>query len=70
MGRRLVFSMLGLGAAGVVTAPYLQRGLEAFLGAASDRDPTGLTGLLPNGAGSATTRWPPPYPARIPRTTG
>ncbi|WP_330177908.1 molybdopterin-dependent oxidoreductase [Streptomyces sp. NBC_01498] len=43
--------MLGLGAAGLVTAPYLQRGLEAFLGAASDRDPTGLTGLLPNGGG-------------------
>ncbi|WP_405802179.1 molybdopterin-dependent oxidoreductase [Streptomyces sp. NBC_01506] len=43
--------MLGLGAAGVVSAPYLQRGLETFLGAASDRDPTGLTGLLPNGGG-------------------
>lgn len=51
VGRRLVLSMLGLGAAGVVSAPYLQRGLETFLGAASDRDPTGLTGLLPNGGG-------------------
>ncbi|MEV7866954.1 molybdopterin-dependent oxidoreductase [Streptomyces sp. NPDC088124] len=43
--------MLGLGAAGLVTAPYLQRGLESFLGAASGKDPTGLTGLLPNGGG-------------------
>ncbi|WP_455354751.1 molybdopterin-dependent oxidoreductase [Streptomyces sp. SYSU K217416] len=43
--------MLGLGAAGLATAPYLQRGLEAALGAAADKDPTGLTGLLPNGGG-------------------
>jgi DMSO/TMAO reductase YedYZ molybdopterin-dependent catalytic subunit len=43
--------MLGLGAAGLVTAPYLQRGLEAFLGSVADKDPTGLTGLLPNGGG-------------------
>lgn len=43
--------MVGLGAAGLVTAPYLQSGFEAFLGAASDKDPTGLTGLLPNGGG-------------------
>lgn len=46
-----MFSMLGLGAAGLVTAPYLQRGLESFLGSAADKDPTGLTGLLPNGGG-------------------
>jgi DMSO/TMAO reductase YedYZ molybdopterin-dependent catalytic subunit len=43
--------MLGLGAAGLVTAPYLQSGLESFLGSAADKDPTGLTGLLPNGGG-------------------
>lgn len=43
--------MLGLGALGVATAPPLQRGLESFLGAASDKDPTGLTDLLPNGGG-------------------
>lgn len=51
MGRRLVLGMLGLGAAGVAAAPYLQRGMESFLGAAADKDPTGLTGLLPNGGG-------------------
>ncbi|MFJ8078604.1 molybdopterin-dependent oxidoreductase [Streptomyces sp. NPDC096176] len=43
--------MLGLGAVGVATAPYVQRGMEAFLGAAADKDPTGLSGLLPNGGG-------------------
>jgi DMSO/TMAO reductase YedYZ molybdopterin-dependent catalytic subunit len=51
VGRRVVLGMLGLGAAGVTAAPYLQRGLENFLGAAADKDPTGLTGLLPNGGG-------------------
>lgn len=47
VGRRLVLGMLGLGAAGLVAAPHLQRGVEAVTG----RDPTGLTGLLPNGGG-------------------
>lgn len=43
--------MLGLGAAGLVTAPYIQRGVDAALGAVAGKDPTGLTGLLPNGGG-------------------
>ncbi|MFI2643546.1 molybdopterin-dependent oxidoreductase [Streptomyces sp. NPDC018610] len=51
VGRRVFLATLGLGALGVAAAPTLQRGLEGFLGAASDRDPTGLTGLLPNGGG-------------------
>lgn len=51
VGRRLVLGMLGLGALGVAAAPTLQRGLESFLGSAADKDPTGLTGLLPNGGG-------------------
>ncbi|MGP9021732.1 molybdopterin-dependent oxidoreductase [Streptomyces sp. BR1] len=51
VGRRIVLGMLGLGVAGVAAAPVLQRGLEAFLGAAAGKDPTGLTGLLPNGGG-------------------
>ncbi|MFF8943881.1 molybdopterin-dependent oxidoreductase [Streptomyces sp. NPDC014864] len=51
IGRRVLLGTLGLGALGVLTAPTLQRGLEAVLGAASDKDPTGLTGLLPNGGG-------------------
>ncbi|MFF6878853.1 molybdopterin-dependent oxidoreductase [Streptomyces sp. NPDC012474] len=51
VGRRVFLGTLALGAAGVVAAPPLQRGLEAFLGGAADKDPTGLTGLLPNGGG-------------------
>ncbi|MFE4694922.1 molybdopterin-dependent oxidoreductase [Streptomyces sp. NPDC056749] len=62
VGRRLVLAMLGLGAAGVVAAPVLQRTLESGLGAVADKDPTGLTGLLPNGGGfryySVTTSVP------------
>ncbi|GAA0608213.1 hypothetical protein GCM10010394_42610 [Streptomyces crystallinus] len=51
VGRRIVLGMLGLGVAGVAAAPVLQRGLESALGAAAGKDPTGLTGLLPNGGG-------------------
>ncbi|RZU11760.1 molybdopterin-dependent oxidoreductase-like protein [Streptomyces sp. BK239] len=51
MGRRVFLGTLGLGALGVLAAPTLQRGLEDFLGGAADKDPTGLTGLLPNGGG-------------------
>ncbi|MFE9645698.1 molybdopterin-dependent oxidoreductase [Streptomyces sp. NPDC006365] len=51
IGRRLLLGTLGLGALGVAAAPTLQRGLESFLGGAADKDPTGLTGLLPNGGG-------------------
>ncbi|MFF7338516.1 molybdopterin-dependent oxidoreductase [Streptomyces sp. NPDC008163] len=51
VGRRVVLAMLGLGAAGLVAAPVLQRTLESGLGAVAGKDPTGLTGLLPNGGG-------------------
>lgn len=51
VGRRVFLGTLGLGALGVLAAPALQRGTEAFLGGAADLDPTGLTGLLPNGGG-------------------
>ncbi|MBK3578738.1 molybdopterin-dependent oxidoreductase [Streptomyces sp. MBT65] len=51
IGRRVLLGTLGLGALGVVTAPALQNGMEGFLGAVSGKDPTGLTGLLPNGGG-------------------
>ncbi|MGW1464382.1 molybdopterin-dependent oxidoreductase [Streptomyces sp. NPDC002308] len=47
VGRRVFLGTLGLGALGVVAAPALQRGTEALAGL----DPTGLTGLLPNGGG-------------------
>ncbi|MFF4881335.1 molybdopterin-dependent oxidoreductase [Streptomyces nigra] len=51
VGRRVLLGMLGAGAAGLAAAPYLQRGWENFLGAASQADATGLTGLLPNPGG-------------------
>ncbi|MDH6522737.1 DMSO/TMAO reductase YedYZ molybdopterin-dependent catalytic subunit [Streptomyces sp. SAI-135] len=51
VGRRVFLGTLGLGALGVYAAPSLQRGTEAFLGSASQLDPSGLTGLLPNGGG-------------------
>jgi DMSO/TMAO reductase YedYZ molybdopterin-dependent catalytic subunit len=51
LGRRVLLGTLGLGALGVVAAPALQKGMEGFLGAVSGKDPTGLTGLLPNGGG-------------------
>lgn len=51
VGRRVFLGTLGLGALGVVAAPTLQRGLEGFLGSVAGQDPTGLTGLLPNGGG-------------------
>ncbi|MFR9800253.1 molybdopterin-dependent oxidoreductase [Streptomyces sp. MS06] len=51
VGRRVFLGTLGLGALGVAVAPGLQRGLESFLAGAAEKDPTGLTGLLPNGGG-------------------
>lgn len=51
VGRRLILGMLGLGVAGMVAAPWLQQRAESVLGAAADKDPTGLTQLLPNGGG-------------------
>jgi DMSO/TMAO reductase YedYZ molybdopterin-dependent catalytic subunit len=51
IGRRVFLGTLGLGALGVLAAPTLQRGMEGFLGGVSGKDPTGLTGLLPNGGG-------------------
>jgi DMSO/TMAO reductase YedYZ molybdopterin-dependent catalytic subunit len=51
VGRRVVLGMLAAGAAGVAGAPFLQRAYDNTLGAAAQRDPTGLTGLLPAGGG-------------------
>ncbi|MGW1729094.1 molybdopterin-dependent oxidoreductase [Streptomyces sp. NPDC002306] len=51
VGRRAMLGMLAAGAAGLAAAPQLQRGWEGFLGAASQVDATGLTGLLPNPGG-------------------
>ncbi|GGV48703.1 hypothetical protein GCM10010495_78150 [Kitasatospora herbaricolor] len=51
VGRRMLLGTLAAGVAGIAAAPYLQRGWEGALGAASQHDPTGLTGLLPDPGG-------------------
>lgn len=51
VARRALLGTLAAGAVGLATAPYVQRGWEGFLGAASQVDATGLTGLLPNPGG-------------------
>ncbi|NGN70414.1 molybdopterin-dependent oxidoreductase [Streptomyces sp. A7024] len=62
VGRRIVLGAVGLGAGAVVAAPFLQRQVERGLGAVADKDPTGVSGLLPNGGGfryySVATRVP------------
>ncbi|MET9881657.1 molybdopterin-dependent oxidoreductase [Streptomyces sp. NPDC006430] len=58
--------MVGLGAVGVVAAPHLQGGIEAVLGATADRDPTGLTQLLPNAGGFRYYSVAPSVPERGP----
>ncbi|NUR28426.1 MAG: molybdopterin-dependent oxidoreductase, partial [Catenulispora sp.] len=51
VGRRTLLGVLGAGALGLATAPYLQSAWETVLAKASQVDPTGLTGLLPNPGG-------------------
>ncbi|MFC9440133.1 molybdopterin-dependent oxidoreductase [Nocardia sp. NPDC057030] len=51
VARRTLLGMLGVGAAGLLAAPYLQTGWEGLLAKAAQHDPTGLTGLLPNPGG-------------------
>ncbi|WP_255952766.1 molybdopterin-dependent oxidoreductase [Streptomyces odontomachi] len=51
VGRRILLGTLALGALGVAAARPLQDGLDSALGAASQKDPTGLTGLLPGAGG-------------------
>jgi DMSO/TMAO reductase YedYZ molybdopterin-dependent catalytic subunit len=51
VGRRAFLGTVAAGAAAIAAAPALQRGWEGALGAASQVDATGLTGLLPNPGG-------------------
>lgn len=60
--------MLGLGAAGVAAAPYLQSGFDSFLGAAAGKDPTGITGLLPGSGGFRYYSVASSVPERTPQT--
>lgn len=49
VGRRLVLGLLGLGAAGVVAGRSIQDWLAERLSSLQQKDPTGLTDLLPLG---------------------
>jgi DMSO/TMAO reductase YedYZ molybdopterin-dependent catalytic subunit len=51
VGRRVLLGTVGLGALAVAAARPVQHALESFLGSAAQHDPTGLSGLLPNGGG-------------------
>ena len=47
IGRRIALGTIAAGVAGLFVAPTLQEKWSDLLGAASQRDPTGLSGLLP-----------------------
>jgi DMSO/TMAO reductase YedYZ molybdopterin-dependent catalytic subunit len=51
VGRRIVLGMLGLGTVGVLTGRWLSAGEQRVLAAVGSRDPTGLSQLVPAGAG-------------------
>ncbi len=51
VGRRIVLGMLGLGALGTVFGRSLLNAEQALLAPVQLRDPTGLSGLVPAGAG-------------------
>ncbi|MEP6696486.1 MAG: molybdopterin-dependent oxidoreductase [Pseudonocardiales bacterium] len=51
VGRRIVLGMLGLGAVGVVAGRRLLDAEQGLLAPIQLRDPTGLSGLVPAGAG-------------------
>ena len=51
VGRRIVLSMLGLGALGVVAGSKLQDFEQNVIAPLQNRDPTGLSDLLPAGGG-------------------
>lgn len=51
VARRAMLTMLGVGAAALATAPWVQHGWDKALGAASQIDPTGVTGVLPDPGG-------------------
>ncbi len=49
MGRRAVLGLIALGATGVLGGNWVQNRLASVLGPIEERDPTGLTSLLPLG---------------------
>jgi DMSO/TMAO reductase YedYZ molybdopterin-dependent catalytic subunit len=51
VGRRVILSILGLGAAGAIVGGYLQNGIDNLVSSVTAKDPTGLSGLLPGSGG-------------------
>ncbi len=51
IGRRVVLGLLGLGAVGIAVGASVQNGLDGVIGAVANRDPTGISGLIPAGSG-------------------
>jgi len=51
VGRRIVLSMLGVGVIGVAFGKQLQNFEQRILAPLQSRDPTGLSGLVPDGGG-------------------
>ncbi|QZL04899.1 molybdopterin-dependent oxidoreductase [Streptomyces sp. BHT-5-2] len=51
VGRRLVLGMLGIGATGVALGAPLRDAVDGALARVRDKDPTGVTGLLPGSGG-------------------
>lgn len=51
VGRRVVLGLVGLGALGIATGAAVQDALDGAIGAVANRDPTGLSGLIPGSGG-------------------
>ncbi len=51
VGRRIVLGLLGLGVLGVAAGASIQGALDGVVGAVANRDPTGISGLIPGGNG-------------------
>lgn len=51
MGRRVILGMLAAGGVGVLVGARAQDAISTALAPITQRDPTGLTGLLPSGGG-------------------
>lgn len=51
IGRRVVLTLVGLGALGIATGAAIQDSIDGVIGAVANRDPTGLTGLIPGSGG-------------------
>jgi DMSO/TMAO reductase YedYZ molybdopterin-dependent catalytic subunit len=51
LGRRVVLGMVGLGALGVALGAPISRALGDVLGSVQEKDPTGLSGLIPGAGG-------------------